>query len=603
MAQATQYRMRLGQWAAVGLVVLTCGRGYAAGPPTSAAADDEPVRVRYHALPARTDLMPLVDGTAYFTDEASPLGKLPPGMDGLMFTRRPAWRPSDVTVTVPAGATVAVLVPSERTAARNVVRKVRSLHDQLIRLGFTRLADVAHTAGSETDRERVPAVFLETFATAAEFTLGNSVGTGTVIAARSLALDNSTVPRPPTVASAPVPSTPVVATPVTAARPTAPSRVPSMHAASPVTRVASQQASIKALEVIETDSGLRLGRASEVVLTAMRGHDGTRRQLDVEFVGKVGEDMRMAKDDALRFLRLSYPEWDVDRAEITFEDKYDHHDGGSIGAAVGTLVISVVQGVALDPKLAMTGDVSANGKVRAIGAVAAKLTGAAAAGCTTVALPADNYDQLVDAVVFAGPAAACSVQVLGMADLTDAIAVARADRDVKMAGAMAAFADVQREVLASPAYLKRKEAADQLAAVVAAAPNHLSARVLLAVARGTAPKTLSITASQYYLALAVREMLTGLDRRSEHGGRAAVDVPPASLRSGLADLRKLRPLADPRTRPLIDAWSRFVGAVNAYQQHGATANDVDRERQRLSDEMQRQQSDPVVMQQLLNEGI
>ena len=41
--------------------------------------------------------------------------------------------------------------------------------------------------------------------------------------------------------------------------------------------------------------------------------------------------MRLARDEALRYIRLTYPNWYADAAEISFEDKYVNHDGGSIG--------------------------------------------------------------------------------------------------------------------------------------------------------------------------------------------------------------------------------------------------------------------------------
>ena len=111
---------------------------------------------------------------------------------------------------------------------------------------------------------------------------------------------------------------------------------------------------------------------------------------------------------------MTYPNWNVETAEISFEDKYTKHDGGSIGAAVGTMIMSVIQGFAIDPDLAITGDISANGKVRAIGGVSAKLHGAIASRCIIAAIPMENEGQLVDAVVYNGPQLVSDIQVIGI---------------------------------------------------------------------------------------------------------------------------------------------------------------------------------------------
>ena len=89
---------------------------------------------------------------------------------------------------------------------------------------------------------------------------------------------------------------------------------------------------------------------------------------------------------------LSYPNWYVGQAEITFEDKHIAQDGGSIGTAIGTMILSCVQGFTIDPSVAITGDIGANGKTRNIGGVSAKIKGATASKCAVVAIPEDNLD-------------------------------------------------------------------------------------------------------------------------------------------------------------------------------------------------------------------
>jgi hypothetical protein len=265
------------------------------------------------------------------------------------------------------------------------------------------------------------------------------------------------------------------------------------------------------------------------------------------------------------------------------------------------MILSVIQGFAIDPNVAITGDISANGKVRAIGGVSAKIRGATESKCTIVAVPMDNYGQLVDMVTYSGPATVTDVQIIGITDLADAVATVRTDRSDKLAKAVAMFAEVQTAIRKDPAYLKRNEAKLKLAAVLDLAPQHLSAKLLLGIVKGEQPKTLSATASQYYTFLAVRSMMSVLV------GREFSDDPhpiaSEAVKAGLDALKKLRPLADVHVQPLIDAWSNFVVAMDGQQRGTVTKENLAKARQALRDEMAKLQDDPELMQKMLKEGM
>lgn len=342
-----------------------------------------------------------------------------------------------------------------------------------------------------------------------------------------------------------------------------------------------------------------LGQTSQITLTLTPGK--SPRLVTVRFVTTIGDEMSLARDDALRFIRLKYPNWSVDKAEITFEDKYVPHDGGSIGAAVGTVILSTIEGFAIDPSAAMTGDISANGKVRAIGGVSAKLKGAIADKCTLVAMPMDNYDQLVDAVVYNGPGIVENVQVIGISDLADAVATVRTDRDAKLREAIDLFTSLQHDARDNPDYFRNKSAQVTLARILELAPNHLSAKILLTLAQDHLPATLSVAASDYYTAVAVHEMMGILAERANSS--ASRNVPSSALRQGLASLQKLRPLANPAARPLIAAWARFIEVCNGLEDGSASPKEAEAARQELLDEMDKEQMNADLMQKALKEGV
>jgi hypothetical protein len=339
------------------------------------------VRVKYAS--GDTELVKMREGVKYFTNHDWGLQDIPADLVGTTFTRRAGGEPTDVEIDASAGATVYLLVDSDKGREKGALEE----NEQLAASGWTRLADAEYIARSV---KRCPvAVYKQSFSSLQTISVEGVGWAGPVIAANELALksdDRSVEKKPETPAET-----------STLHTDSSPDNAPIYG---PATRVSSPQASITSLEIYFTDSGMMLGQTSEVVLTVTRGE--SPKLTAVRFVTPVGDEMCLARDEALRFIRLTYPNWYVDKGEITFEDKYVAHDGGSIGAAVGTTILSVIQGFEIDDNIAITGDISANGKVRAIGGLSAKIRGAMAGNCTLVAVPAENYDQLVDAVIYNG---------------------------------------------------------------------------------------------------------------------------------------------------------------------------------------------------------
>lgn len=83
-------------------------------------------------------------------------------------------------------------------------------------------------------------------------------------------------------------------------------------------------------------------------------------------------------------------------------DKYDIHvnfpggspvDGPSAGISITTALYSAITGMAIDNKVAMTGEISIHGDVKPIGGVNAKIHAAKKAGVTKVIIPKENWQE------------------------------------------------------------------------------------------------------------------------------------------------------------------------------------------------------------------
>jgi hypothetical protein len=172
-----------------------------------------------------------------------------------------------------------------------------------------------------------------------------------------------------------------------------PASLPSIH----------RQAEINGLVVEESFDGRWHGRTLEIIATSTAGISSGN--VGVRTIGQVGQEMTISLQEAIRTVRLRHA--DVNRApiEISFDDKYSEKDGGSAGTAFSLVLLSMYGDFAINPKVAVTGDITVDGKVRAVGEVPAKVHGAALDQCELALIPAGNADDMNDAILLQGPSA------------------------------------------------------------------------------------------------------------------------------------------------------------------------------------------------------
>jgi ATP-dependent Lon protease len=117
--------------------------------------------------------------------------------------------------------------------------------------------------------------------------------------------------------------------------------------------------------------------------------------------GQLGDVMKESAQIALSLVRSRLP------SVVSFDyDKKDLHihvpagaipkDGPSAGVTMLTTIASLFSGRAVDPKLAMTGEITLRGAVTPVGGIKEKLIGAHRAGIERVILPKRNERDLKD---------------------------------------------------------------------------------------------------------------------------------------------------------------------------------------------------------------
>ncbi|MBR1812912.1 MAG: endopeptidase La [Lachnospiraceae bacterium] len=116
--------------------------------------------------------------------------------------------------------------------------------------------------------------------------------------------------------------------------------------------------------------------------------------------GKLGDVMKESAQIAVSLVKSLYPDkayqFEDNDLHIHVPDGATPKDGPSAGITMTTALASLVTGVPVDPKVAMTGEISLQGHVGAIGGLPEKLMAAERAGATHVFIPADNVDGLRD---------------------------------------------------------------------------------------------------------------------------------------------------------------------------------------------------------------
>ena len=325
---------------------------------------------------------------------------------------------------------------------------------------------------------------------------------------------------------------------------------------------------INGLVVMREPDGNWHGKVAEILATPGSA-ESHRKGTSGRLIGSVGHEMRVAVDEAFRLAEMRHGGASKSAIEISFAEKYSIKDGGSAGTAFTLLILSALGDFELNSDAAITGDLTVDGKVRSVGAVASKIHGAALDKCKVAVVPAADSSQIEDAILLQGPSALWEIQILSVETLDDAIAVMRKDRAEKLAQALALFDELKKSQAGNPVegILSTPGAKEKLAKVLELAPNHVSAKYLQQLSEGKKPErlTLPTTLNEAFAALGL--LRNGLDLFHSKA-EFATDEGLGQARKNLARIQKM---GDPAAAPVFTALHTFCQAyvtwANADREH------------------------------------
>lgn len=169
--------------------------------------------------------------------------------------------------------------------------------------------------------------------------------------------------------------------------------------------------------------GANIGTVMEIEVSAVPNLFGNGKLtvtgvVDEEEIGSPGRTIRrksMAKGSVENVMTVL-----SNRYKINFQ-KYDIHvnfpgggpiDGPSAGITMAVAIFSAIKNIAVDNKVAMTGEISIRGFVKPVGGVSAKVTAAKQAGALKVLIPKENWQELYKN---------CGIEVIAIETIDEAI--------------------------------------------------------------------------------------------------------------------------------------------------------------------------------------
>ncbi len=269
---------------------------------------------------------------------------------------------------------------------------------------------------------------------------------------------------------------------------------------------------------------------------------------------------------SVRTLHRGWPQGQ--RIELSFSEKPAPAEVQPASLACALLLDSMLRDWEPEPGYAPLGELKPDGSIGAVGGIAARLGGAARARMGRVAVPEKNREQVSDYLLAEGINAFVGTQVFTVSQYNDAGLLALTKLDPHTAGVVELFGSVQRTLIGvgvarAEGLLQGQGVQTTLQRVLAEAPNHLSARVLLDW--GTGERTqISLGGSTD----AIDRHATAVMRAFRAPNPEAFKTPREKVAEEVSYLRVLRTRVDPRAQAWADALLRFGDTLQKAQSAG-----------------------------------
>jgi ATP-dependent Lon protease len=139
------------------------------------------------------------------------------------------------------------------------------------------------------------------------------------------------------------------------------------------------------------------GDVLEIETSVLTGKGG------LTLTGQLGEVMQESAQAAMSYIRSRAKDLGLKSSFYSANDIHLHipegatpKDGPSAGITICTALVSALTNNPTKQKLAMTGEITLQGRILSIGGLKEKILAAKQHGCPTIVMPQENYDDLQD---------------------------------------------------------------------------------------------------------------------------------------------------------------------------------------------------------------
>lgn len=366
------------------------------------------------------------------------------------------------------------------------------------------------------------------------------------------------------------------------------------------------QRTVFGLLIRTLSNGRNAGSASSLSATALREKDIEDVELHID--QKVGNMFGGSLTTIQRLMRVRHEEAGRIPAgykvEINFENRDGLVDGPSAGTAMSIIIDSLFTGLELDDKFAVTGAITADGKVTAIGGVAGKIRGATRKGCNLVGVPDANVKGVYDILVLDGIEKLMAIQVFSFKTLDEALMVAAKDKPEHVQQTIDDFNKVVDLIKAKGAEsLKSPSVIALLEDVVKKMPNHQSARILLSVAKEEEKKMLSLGGSFHQVDFRIADVSNKLQRMFF---TSKLEMNSTEIEQAKKDYEELKDVASKLDDRLKDYNNAALEVLKTYSEGRKSGEDdedfakrLKKNFEELGAQRKKLMGDPEIMEELL----
>lgn len=309
-------------------------------------------------------------------------------------------------------------------------------------------------------------------------------------------------------------------------------------------------ASIKQLYTVTDDKGIAKISVEEIKSTIFNGR--SHRSTSFDFDIGLSLNANVSFGEVLSVLSTRYPYLEPHKEVVFSVPEAINDDSSSSGLGLSLLLLSMYEGVSIDPSVMSCADITVNGNVLPAFDMTDKIKEAAKQRNGILLVSLKDYQALMDAFIIWGHTALWGSQIIAVRDISEAISFARSDKTKDNLIAISEFRELQKTLRKNPQSLQvnRTRILGQLSSILKKIPTHASARALHNVLNGKIPKELSLKTS---LDLFTKTCKPVLDEMFQ--GKATSFATKSACSSRLQTIKKG---LNGSITPLVEAMNKYI---------------------------------------------